>query len=117
VENVAFDVAQKCSTIEAFTAKDIKEKHDLDKVGQIHLSKIYPSNMEEVIPVGAKQNLAETHIFRMQEEKPPHTPAELAKNNATLEAALKNFKFKGSLQSVQYGRVRNERDLFDCSAN
>ena len=110
-------VARKHSTIEAFTAKEIEGKHNLVKVAQIYPSKIYPSNMEEVIPVGAKQNLAETHFFQMQEEMPPPEPAKIAKDNEELEAALEKFKFKGSLQSVQYGHVRNEGDLFDGRTN
>ena len=110
-------VARKRSTIEAFTAKEIEGKHDLVKVAQIYPSKIYPSNMEEVIPVGAKQNLAETHFFQMREEMPPPEPAKIAEDNEELEAALEKFKFKGCLQSVQYGRIRNEGDLFDGRTN
>jgi len=110
-------VARKRSTIEAFVAKEIEGKHDLVKVAQIHPSKIYPSNMEDVIPVGAKQHLDEVHFIQTQEKIPPPTLAEIAKDNADLMAALQNFKFKGSLHSVLYGRVRGEGDLFDGRTN
>jgi len=88
-------------------ADDMAAKHDLDKVAQIRVAKIYPNNIDVVIHVGAKQRKAAYHFVNHASE------AQIAKDTKELEAALEVFEFKGSLTAAAYGPVRDESDIFD----
>jgi hypothetical protein len=101
-------VARKREVIEDFSYK-IQQKHDVKKLSQIFSSKIYPSNMQTVVLVAARQIMEEEHFRR----SPQPTEATCMLEAGALEEALGMFNFKGSKQAVLYGPVRSEENIFN----
>jgi hypothetical protein len=92
----------------------VAKKHDLEKVGQIRLAKIYPANVPAVASQAAHAALdaqflryadlaAQSQEYRDEQES----------RRKELDEALTNFSFRGCLQAVSYGPVQDFCLVFD----